>query len=456
VVGPRRRGSLVSAWLRRHLVWLRESLWVLPALMTLLSVALALATIELDSRLVANGQVRKMWFVFGVGADGVRGVLSAIASSIITVTGVVFSITIVALQLASTQFTPRVLRTFMEDRANHLVLGTFIGTFTYALLILRFVRGGSERLGAFVPSISVSVAMVLTLASIGCLIYFVDHSAQSIRASTIIERLVDEAAATARHVFPHEIGEPVEASSIDCSVPDGTPLAIRAPHRGYLQLLDEDALLGLSDFGALTLRAEGRVGDFFRTGDVLASVWCGRGASTDALAARVRAAFVLGIEPTGTQDVALGIARLTDIAAKALSPGINDPSTAVACIDGLSEVLVIVGTRQTPPPVRIAKNGLVRLIARRPEYGELVDLAFAQIRHYGAGTPIIATKLLEMAAAAGARLPLPRREPLLRNARHVARAADEAIVDEEVRARMRIVADRTIARLAGAASEATS
>lgn len=413
----------------------------MPGALTVFAVALAYATIRLDQRLLAGGHADEMWFVFGVGAEGVRGVLSAIAGSIITVTGVVFSITIVALQLASTQFTPRVLRTFLEDRANHVVLGVFIGTFTYALVILRFVRADSERLSAFVPSISVTVAMVLALASIGCLIYFIDHSAHSIRASTIIERLVHEAVATARRAFPAGIG--VRAATAErATVPTSAARTVRAQGPGYLQLVDEDALLALSDFGPLTVRMDEGVGAYFRTGDVLASVWAERleALEAQALEARVRAAFLLGPEPMGPQDVALGISRLVEIAVKALSPGINDPGTAAMCIDGLGEVLVVAGGRDEPQPVRVAEGGEVRLIARRPTFDELVTLAFAQIRHYGAGTPTIAEKLMRMAAAVAVRVPSSRRGPLDREAAHVARAAAATVADPGDRARLAALA----------------
>ena len=436
------------SWIR-----LRESLWFIPAVMTVLAAGLAFATMELDTRLVLRGDVRDLWFVFGVGAEGVRGVLSAIAGSIITVTGVVFSVTIVALQLASTQFTPRVLRTFLEDRANHVVLGTFIGTFTYALVVLRFVRAESSRVPAFVPPVSVAVAMLLALASIGCLIFFIDHSAHSIRASTIIARLVDEASATARHVFPERApdaredaprpglaalmplpGDPAE------SMAGEFPAVVHAAAPGYLQYLDEDALLALPSSGALVVRMEARVGEYLRSGDVLASLRATGDQDADHHAKAVRAACVLGDEPTGPQDIGIGISRLVDIAVRALSPGINDPGTAAMCIDGLSEVLVVVGCRVSAPLVRWNDEGSVCLAARRPTYEECVVLAFAQIRHYGADSPFVAIKLLDMAGKVASRVPPARRAVLAEEARHVHEAAERSIADPADRMRVAAVA----------------
>jgi uncharacterized membrane protein len=433
------------------MLWLRISgnLWFLPTVMTGLAIALSVLTIIIDDWLIASGQARELWFVFGVGAEGVRGVLSSIAGSIITVTGVVFSITVVALQLASTQFTPRVLRTFIEDRANQLVLGVFIGTFTYALLILRFVRSESDRVGAFVPSVSVTVAMALAIVSVGCLIYFINHIAYSISASAVIDRLTRDAVATAKRAFPREIGEPaVDEGPMSEQAPHGEPVLVRANDKGYLQIVQEDALLRLPSETALVIRMEGQIGHFFNSGDVLASVWMLGGPVPDRLARKVRAAFVLGVEPTGPQDVVLGVTRLVDVAVKALSPGINDPTTASMCIDGIGEVLIVLGSRAAPHRVRVADDGRVRLIGQRPSYEEVVALAFSQIRHYGGADAAIVLKLLETIERIGSRVPVKRRASLVQEASHVARAAEEHSRDPDDRARVRRAAERVATGLA--------
>ncbi|MGN6546897.1 MAG: DUF2254 family protein, partial [Aureliella sp.] len=143
----------------------KDSLWFIPAMLTLVSVALALGLTELERTELLNDELTDSWF-FGGGAAGARGVLNAIAAGLITVTGVVFSVTVVALQLASSQFTPRVLRTFMGDRGNQLVLGVFIATFTYSLLVMRSIRSPIEDQALFVPRISVTVAVLMVIASI--------------------------------------------------------------------------------------------------------------------------------------------------------------------------------------------------------------------------------------------------------------------------------------------------
>jgi uncharacterized membrane protein len=457
---------------RLQLVWLRLSgnLWFLPTVMTTLAVALSTLTIILDDWVIATGRARHLWFVFGVGAEGVRGVLSSIAGGIITVTGVVFSITVVALQLASTQFTPRVLRTFIGDRANQVVLGVFIGTFTYALLILRFVRSEADGVAAFVPSISVTVAMLLAVASVGFLIFFINHIAQSITASAVIDRLTREGVDAACRAFPCEIGRPASSPTPEDRVPTGEPIPVRTDGRGYLQAVDEEALLDLAGVGPLVIRMEGRVGEFFNSGDVVASVWLAATPARadaipkgeiDRLRRTVLSAFVFGTEPTGPQDVALGISRLVDVAVKALSPGINDPTTAAMCIDGIGEVLIVLGGRDAPAPVREARGGEVRLHARRPEFGELADLAFAQLRHYGARDPAVAVKLVVTLRRVAVRVPPSRRGVLARQVEHVARAAEAQVRDEADCARVRLAAARVLAEIgphgapAGAAAEAS-
>ena len=169
--------------LRTLLIQLRSSLWFLPTLIVLGSGALAIAFIEIDSR-VSLKLLTNFPRLFGAGAEGSRGMLTSIAGSMITVAGVTFSITIVALSQASSQYSSRVLRNFMRDRGNQAVLGVFLGIFTYCLLVLRAIRGGDE--GGFVPSLSVFGALILALVAIGFLIFFIHHAASSLQASNVI------------------------------------------------------------------------------------------------------------------------------------------------------------------------------------------------------------------------------------------------------------------------------
>jgi uncharacterized membrane protein len=400
------RIRLTSLWYR-----LRESLWFLPSLLTLGGALLALGLVELDRHLALEPRGNRLW-AFGGGTDGARGVLQAIAGSLITVTGTVFSITIVALQLASSQFTPRVLRTFTRDRGVQAVLGVFIGTFTYALLVLRAVRGRDGDAERFVPSVAVVGAIVLALLSIGCLIYFIHHMAQSIRVSAVVERVVRDGAALLAHRYPTEIGEPLSASGAAAALPLDPPAEITANGEGYLQVIAADAIFGLSGMATLTIQIDPVVGDFVLRSERLASLWPAS-AATDDVIATVRQSCVLGAERTLEADADLPLRQLADVAVKALSPGINDPTTAVTCVDRLAQLLLRAAAGGQPPAVYRREGSPVTLVVAAPSFARLAETAFGQIRHYGADNPAIAEHLLGVIGRVAGLAP-PECRPALR------------------------------------------
>ncbi len=401
---------------------LQESLWFLPAVMTGTAIALALGMVRLDEALLLDRRTGSSW-LFGGGAEGARGVLSAIAGTMITVTGVVFSITIVALQLASAQFTPRVLRTFTGDRGNQVVLGAFIGTFTYALLVLRSVRSESSDAEKFVPAASVTLAIVLVLVSIGLLIYYIHHAATAIRASVVIDRAARDTLGLIDELFPADVGRPARPLP---SLPLDPPGVVRATGSGYLQHVDQDALFSLAEERALVVRLEPLVGEFVLPGAALASVWPA-GKLDEGLAQAIHGTVVLGPERTLQADVELGIRQLADIAIKSLSPGINEPTTATICIDRLGEALVRLAHKGAPEEVRTGKDGGTRVVLHGPPFARLVEVAFTQIRHYGAGDAAVAAHLLTTLGRMAALVPAERRESLAQQARLVLQAAREQI-----------------------------
>lgn len=214
---------------RLRLLWtrVRDSLWFLPGVLTLVGAGLAITVTQLEEVGVFDVEILRSW-AFGGGVDGARGVLGAIAGGLITVTGVVFSVTIVALQLASSQFTPRVLRNFTADRGNQLVLGVFIGTFTYTLLVLRTIRSADDGEDPFVPRVGVTLAVVLVLVAIGILIFYINHSARSIQVAAILERVAHRTIGDVRRLFPQEIGHPDEARPPDPCGPAGATYCTEA------------------------------------------------------------------------------------------------------------------------------------------------------------------------------------------------------------------------------------
>lgn len=378
---------------RIHMLWVtvRDSLWFVPAALTVASAILALILIEIEERhgeLVASG--RLLW---DGGPEGTRGMLTAIASSLITVTGVVFSVTIVALQLASSQFTPRLLRNFTADRSNQVVLGVLIGTFTYSLLVLRAVRSGTEApdVEVFVPRIASTVALILVLVSIAFLIYFIDHASKSIQVSVIVDRVTR---LTKQHVA-ERLPEPREGQVVPQWVqPEGEPGQVRAGESGYLQAVDEGSLIRLCQEKEIWMRMKAHMGQFVLENLPLASVWPEEKID-DQVVQEVRRAFVLGHEPTPEQDIEFGVIEISDIAVKALSPAINDPTTALRCIDRLGEILTMIGRRRSGHPSRHPQDP-VRYLADTLDYERIVGLAFDQIRHFGADNPTIGRKLVDL------------------------------------------------------------
>jgi uncharacterized membrane protein len=177
--------------LRFRSLWrkLRDATWVVPTLLVLGAIVLAVVLVWVDQRYGSEAGRQSHWWLYGGDAGGARSLLNTISVSLISVTGVLFSVTIVALQLASSQFTPRILQNFVEDRPTQVVLGTFIGTFTYALLVQWAVRSAEASRESFVPALSMSAAVVLVVASVCMLIYFIDHLVHFIRASVIIDRI---------------------------------------------------------------------------------------------------------------------------------------------------------------------------------------------------------------------------------------------------------------------------
>jgi uncharacterized membrane protein len=386
----------------------RESLWALPGGLVLAGVILAIALVDLDRSLALDHRGGRIWS-FGGGADGARGVLEAIAGSLITVTGTVFSITIVTLQLASTQFTPRVLRTFMRDRGVQAVLGVFIGTFTYCLLVLRAVRSQSSDGARFVPGVSVVVAIALALVSVGFLIFFIHHMARAIQVDSVLARVTSDGTRLTEIRFPDGIGD-AQQLSLEEATPPGAAASVAAPASGYLHYISADALFGIRTDEPLTIRVDRIVGDFVFAGEALASVW--PAASADDRADAIRRGFALGMERTLEQDVELPVRQLADIAVKALSPGVNDPTTAVACVDRLAELLLRLARRGAPAIAHGRPGSRVRLIVRAPSFARLVETAFAQIRHFGVSDAVVARHLMDTLGRLNELVPPGCRPPL--------------------------------------------
>jgi uncharacterized membrane protein len=365
------------------------SYWLIPTCCVALAIGLSKLAEVIDAGL---SQDVHAWYLFRGGPEGARSVLSAVASSMMTFAGLVFSVTILVLQQASNQFSPRVLRTFLRDRQSQLALGIFMGTFVYALLGLRSVRGTAEGLDidSHVPSLSVWLAVVLVLLCVGAFIYYIHHVAQSIRAVVILARIRDETRHTLERMYPEGIGEDSEDARFER--PAGSPsLLVPLPgHSGVLSVVDEERLFRCACEAGVTVVLVPMVGDYIPHGSPLFEVW------GDAGALDVKAltdAVVISQERTHQQDTAFGFRQLVDIAERALSPGINDPTTAVQALDQLHDLLRSMVHRRFPAPARADAEGTVRLVCPRPDWDAYVRLAVDEVREYGEGSLQVARRL---------------------------------------------------------------
>jgi uncharacterized membrane protein len=379
--------------LKSALVAIRSSLWFVPSIMVVASIGLALALVEVDQRYRFD-LPDTLPLLFGAGAEGSRGMLSTIAGSMITIAGVTFSLTIAALATASTQYTSRVLRNFMRDRHNQLVLGCFVGIFTYCLVVLRTVRGEAE--GLFVPSLAVFAALLLALLGIGVLVFFIHHIASSIQASTVIAAITDESLAVIERVFPSEGNDdlaserPLEAPPEFSGAHAWQP--VRSPARGYVQNVDTAELVRIAAEHDTIVRLDAQPGAFAAEGSPLLSI-SQAGPVDDSM--RVKLCACVSVERFRTidQELGFGIRQLVDIALKALSPGVNDTTTAAMCIEHLGAVLAQLAPRAIPTCHR-ARDGRVRVITRGPSFADLTSAAFDEIRRNAAKNATVIERMM--------------------------------------------------------------
>jgi uncharacterized membrane protein len=406
---------------------MRTSFWFVPT--TIVLGAVVLATVLITLEVILDLDALDRWpLLFGAGADGSRGLLTAVASSMITVAGVVFSITIVALAQTSSQYTPRLLRNFMSDRINQTVLGVFVGIFAYCLMVLRTIRGGDE--GKFVPSVAVLVGLLLAFAGVGFLIYFIHHISMSIQASSILAAVAQETITTVDRLYPvdsEEAGEDHSAgSSLAFAMAEPVWSAVAARRTGYIEGVDRNAVAALAKKRGIVVRMERAIGEFVIEGAPLASVSGPDGFDEEA-AAELNDFYEISRHRTLQQDAAFGIRQIVDVALRALSPGINDTTTAVMCLDYLEAILVRLTGRPMPPPHYI-EEGEVRLIGRGPSFEALLDESLDQIRQNAGGNMAIQLRMLTALENLAEHTDRPARRAALREkARSIAELAERTI-----------------------------
>jgi uncharacterized membrane protein len=398
---------------RKLLNDLGDAFWVIPGLMVLAGVVGAYVFVRIDHmQAAAQSLVEDAWLYRG-GPAGARAVLGVIASSTIAVAGTVFSITIAALSLASGQMGPRLLRNFTRDRGNQITLGAFIGTFVYALLVLRTVRSPDE--GEFVPHLSMTIAIVLAFVCVATLVWFVAHMAERINVDTVIDLVsCDVQAGIARLTVDTRPPQPPPTEFWR----DAAPILDR--RCGYLQQLDTDSLADWAFANHAALQLLVRPGDYVFPNTPIAVIK----PRIDGAGLAILQATALGAQRRGDVDLDYTVAQLVEVAVRALSSGVNDPQTAISVLDRLGSALCTLAGAQLANGVT-AVHGRPVLVVPLIDYEGLVDAMLQMIRQNAAGRPPVLNKLLQVLTAVAGCERDPARVAILR------RHADRVMADAE-------------------------
>lgn len=433
---------------------LRTNLWVVPLLETLAACLLFAGTYALDRASYNGGIQFPSWVISGT-ADTARLILTTVAAAIMTVIGIVFSITIVVLTLASTQFGPRMLRNFVRDLGTQVALGAFVATFCYAMITLVSVGGGPH--GDFVPHLSVTVSLSLTLANVAVLIYFLDHVAAMIQLPVVIASIAktlhaeieahERAAKTDMTLRRGPSHDELSARLAEAGVP------IRTPRSGYLQVIRTEKLVRVATRVGAVVQLPYRPGHFFVAGQVMARVWPPSAAA--AVEKSLALGHIAGAYRTLPQDISFGIDQLVEIALRALSPAVNDTFTGMTCVDWIADGLCRLSRSWRPQGVHRDGDGAIRVIAYQPDFDRLVQRSFATIRQAAIGMPAIMIRQLEALAKILEQTPdRSRRTVLLRQAEAIQRSNVATVTDPEDRAdvtrRYQVIIDLLTTNVAGA------
>ncbi len=414
----------MRTWIAKIYDTLHSSFWFLPSVMAVLAAALGVGLLVFDT----GREVPLPFFLKWLAVRDVssaRTLLTTIIGAIITTLSVVFSITIVSLTMAASQLGPRLLRSFIRDRGTQTVLGVFVGTSVYCLVVLGGVEGLGEE--APPPQLAMIGAQGVTLVSLGTLIYFIHHVATSIQAPYVVAEVAAELETGIDHHFPDSL-DPDQQPETPPGLPDGEFHAVEAWRSDYIQAVNLAGLLSLASKHDLVLVLRRRPGDFVGQGDPMVEVHPA-GAWQDWLEGHIRDAFYMGSARSATQNLEFIIDQLVEMAVRALSPGINDPFTAINCIDRLGAGLRRLAGKRIPPPFRYDGQGQLRLVLDQTRFPGLVDAAFNQIRQNAADHPAVLIRLLETLAVLARHTRLPEQRRVLR--RHAVMAHRAALATPE-------------------------
>ncbi len=375
-----------------RLIWdrLQTTIWFIPTLLALGGVAAALALIDVDLQIDPDG--RSWMTVFQIGATGVRQVLAVTTGAMMTITGVVFSISVVTLTLAANQFGAKILRNYLSDSRNKVVLGLFVGSFLYGLVVLASIDSETD---SSIPALAFMVSLLLTVAAIAALIYFINNISTSIQADIVIAEIGKSLGATVdQNLLPG--GPDLEEAEIRSR----WEIAVRGDHRspvvasksGYVEYIDYTSLLDHSRRSGDHIEIHARAGDFIVKGNPLATIHSAGNKDTDTA---IEHHFSLGTQRTNVQDLEYAIMQLLQIAQRALSPGVNDSLTAIACIDWFCAALAQMSAGRFRPGYQTDKDGQVRLKLHPFDFAGAVNAVFNPLRQNSRDNEMVTIRLLD-------------------------------------------------------------
>ncbi len=374
---------------------LLATFWFVPVIIIGLAVVLSVSLVSLDNiiNIPQEGWIR---FFLVNSSDSARSILSTISGAMIGVAGTVFSVTLVALTLASSQFGPRLIKNFMYVRLNQVVLGSYIATYLYCLLVLNAIKDGNGY--TFIPSISILFAILVAVVNIILLIVFIHQIAVSIQADKVISDISDLISKQVETLFPEKMGDELKEKKDfdeDKVVSEyQKSISIKSTKSGYLQYIDSEALLLLVENNDSLLKLKHRPGSFLVKGGEIGVVFSNKDWQEESID-ELLSQFVFGKTKTSQQDLEFSIHQMVEIAARALSPGVNDPYTAIACIDNLTATLSYLAQAKFPSKYRVDEDGKLRVIADVLDFEGVLDAAFNQIRQFSAGSTAVIIRLVE-------------------------------------------------------------
>lgn len=372
---------------------LTATFWFVPVLLIISAIILALIVLSIDSRITIE---QEGWsrFLFIGSSNSARSILSIISGAMIGVAGTVFSVTLVALTLASSQFGSRLIRNFMYVRLNQVVLGAYIATYIYCLIVLNTIKDIESY--TLIPSLAVFVALVGAVLNIVLLIIFIHNIAVSLQADHVISDIASTIFKDIETLFPEDIGTSEERNTphVTSLIANKTCTHITASKNGYLQYIDSDSLLDLVKTYDGLFELHFRPGQHLVEGVILGSLYTNH-LIDKTIVQKIQRQFVIGAMRSSQQDIEFSIHQMVEIAVRALSPGINDPYTAIACIDNLTATLVKLTQVNFPSVFRNDVEGSLRIIAKHVSFEGLMNASFNQIRQNAAGITAILIRLMD-------------------------------------------------------------